>query len=97
MRWRRANSCRRHRTQRNPVDYRYCLGVVYYMGTVGHIGNVPGYQIMASHEPDLDTTVVVLTNLYSSPHYEEPANAIFFVIMRHLTGRSYAPPGWDGW
>ena len=80
-----------------PVDYRYGLGVVYYMGTVGHNGNVPGYQIMASHEPDLDTTVVVLTNLYSSPHYEEPANAIFFVIMRHLTGRSYAPPGWDGW
>ncbi|MEO0512566.1 MAG: serine hydrolase domain-containing protein [Planctomycetota bacterium] len=80
-----------------PVDYRYGLGVVNYMGMIGHSGNVPGYQVTASHDPDRDVTVVVLANLYSSSHYEEPANAIMFVTMRHLTGTSYAPPGWGGW
>ena len=80
-----------------PVDYRYGLGVVNYMGTIGHSGFVPGFQVTASHEPEMGVTVVVLANLYSSHNYEDPANAIFFVIMRHLTGKSYAPPGWEGW
>lgn len=80
-----------------PVDYSYGLGLINYMGSIGHNGNVPGYQVTAMSDPERDLTVVVLTNLYSSPNYEDPANAMFFVIMRHLTGRSYAPPGWGGW
>jgi len=80
-----------------PVDYRYGLGVIYYMGAVGHNGNVPGYQVTATRDPERGITVVVLANMYSSFNYEEPANAIFFIVMRHLTGESYAPPGWDGW
>ncbi|MEM9066059.1 MAG: serine hydrolase domain-containing protein [Planctomycetota bacterium] len=80
-----------------PVDYSYGLGLINYMGTIGHNGHVPGYQVSATHDPERDLTVVVLTNLYSSPNYEDPANGIFFVIMRHLTGESYAPPGWGGW
>ncbi|MEM1186761.1 MAG: serine hydrolase domain-containing protein [Planctomycetota bacterium] len=80
-----------------PVDYSYGLGLVNYDGTIGHSGNEPGYQVTALTEPDLDLTVVVLTNLYSSFNYEDPANAMFFVIMKHLTGDSYAPPGWGGW
>ena len=80
-----------------PVDYRYGLGVINYMGGIGHTGMVPGYQVTASHDPELDISVVVLANMYSSPNYEEPANAIYFIVMRHLTGNSYAPPGWSGW
>lgn len=88
MRWRKTGY---------PVDYRYGLGVINYMGGVGHDGSVPGYQVTATHDPQRNITVVVLANMYSSFNYEEPANAIYFVIMRHLTDRSYAPPGWDGW
>ncbi|MEM1423665.1 MAG: serine hydrolase domain-containing protein, partial [Planctomycetota bacterium] len=77
--------------------YRYGLGLVNYRGGIGHNGMVPGYQATAAHDPDRDVTVVVLANMYSSPNYEEPANAIYFVVMRHLTGEGYAPPGWSGW
>ncbi|MEM6553936.1 MAG: serine hydrolase domain-containing protein [Planctomycetota bacterium] len=80
-----------------PVDYSYGLGLINYYGAIGHTGNVPGYQVTATHNPEEDLTVVVLANCYSSPNYEEPANALFFVIHRHLTGRSVAPPGWEGW
>ncbi|MEM6551857.1 MAG: serine hydrolase domain-containing protein [Planctomycetota bacterium] len=80
-----------------PVDYQYGLGVIRYEGGVGHNGNVPGYQVTMIRHADPDVSIVVLTNLYSSPNYEEPANAMYFVVMRHLTGESYAPPGWDGW
>ncbi|MEM8876109.1 MAG: serine hydrolase domain-containing protein [Planctomycetota bacterium] len=80
-----------------PVDYSYGLGVINYMGAIGHNGHVPGYQVSAFHVPEEMLTVVVLANLYSSPNYEEPANAIMFVILRDLLDRSYAPPGWGGW
>lgn len=88
MRWRETGY---------PVDYRYGLGVINYKGGIGHDGSVPGYQVTATHDPARDITVVVLANMYSSFNYEDPANAIYFVVMRHLTGESYAPPGWDGW
>ncbi|MEM1166492.1 MAG: serine hydrolase domain-containing protein [Planctomycetota bacterium] len=80
-----------------PVDYSYGLGLINYFGAIGHNGNVPGYQVTAMRDPERDLSIVVLTNLYSSFNYEDPADAIFFVIMRHLTGRSYAAPGWKGW
>lgn len=80
-----------------PVEYGYGLGVMNYKGTVGHSGLIPGYQVTAVHEPESDIMVVVLANLYSSFNHEDPANAISFVVLRHLTGRSFAPPGWDGW
>ncbi|MEM1210171.1 MAG: serine hydrolase domain-containing protein [Planctomycetota bacterium] len=80
-----------------PVPYWYGLGLIKYHDGFGHNGHVPGYQVTMMVDPDADRTIVVLTNLYSSPNYEEPANAMYFVIMRHLTGESVAPPGWDGW
>ncbi len=80
-----------------PVDYWYGLGLIKYYDGVGHNGHVPGYQVSAMHDPGRDLTIVVLANLYSSPNYEGPANAMYFVIMRHLTGKSVAPPGWEGW
>jgi len=79
------------------VEYDYGLGLVRYEGLVGHNGNVPGYQSAANYDPETGTTIVVLTNLYSSPNWEEPADALMFVIYRHLTGRSIAPPWWRGW
>ncbi len=80
-----------------PVDYWYGLGLIKYHGNIGHNGNLPGYQTTAMRHPERDLTVVILTNMYSSPNYEEPADALFFVTIRHLTGQSVAPPGWAGW
>lgn len=80
-----------------PVDYDYGLGLIRYFGAIGHNGNTPGYQATAMHDASADRTVVVLTNLYSSPNYEDPANALYFVIHKDITGRSVAPPGWNGW
>lgn len=85
-----------------PVDYAYGLGLIRYIDLVGHNGYVPGYQATLTIQgidrpPGEQTIVIVLANCYSSPNWEEPANAMLYVIMRHLTGRSYAPPGWVGW
>jgi len=79
------------------IDYRYGLGLMSYEGVLGHTGAVPGYQVGASYDLDRGITIIVLANCYASPNYEEPANAVFYVAMKHVTGRSYAPPTWAGW
>ncbi|MEM9345565.1 MAG: serine hydrolase domain-containing protein [Planctomycetota bacterium] len=80
-----------------PVPYWYGLGLMKYHDGIGHSGYIPGYQCTMMHDPTADRTVVILTNCYSSPNWEGPANALYYVIHRHLTGESIAPPGWDGW
>ncbi|MEL6797576.1 MAG: serine hydrolase domain-containing protein, partial [Planctomycetota bacterium] len=41
-----------------PVDYWYGLGLVKYFDTIGHNGNLPGYQVTAVRAPERDLTVV---------------------------------------
>lgn len=79
------------------VDYAYGLGLAKYQGAIGHSGTTPGYQMTASWWPEEDLTVVILANLYSSNRRKDPATAGFYVVMRHVTGRSWAPPTWPGW
>ncbi len=79
------------------IDYRYGLGLMSYEGVIGHNGTVPGYQVGASYDLERGITIIVLANTYASPRYEEPANAIFYITMKHLTGQSFAPPTWSGW
>lgn len=74
-------------------EYGFCL--MRYHGMQGHTGYVPGFQSVMTYDPQRDLSIVVLANCYSSPNWEEPASAIYYVVMRHLTGRSYSP--WDGW
>jgi len=80
-----------------PVPYWYGLGLIKYYDSFGHSGYLPGYQVTMMYDQAADRTIVVLANMYASPNWEGPANAMYFVIMKHLTGKSHAPPGWDGW
>ncbi|MEM9111386.1 MAG: serine hydrolase domain-containing protein [Planctomycetota bacterium] len=80
-----------------PVPYWYGLGLIKYHDGIGHNGYIPGYQCTMMYDPTADRTVVILTNCYSSPNWEGPANALYYVVSKHLTGESIAPPGWEGW
>lgn len=82
---------RRFRDTGYPVDYRYGFALSAYEDTEGHNGFIPGYQACVAYHRSSDTIIIVLTNLYSSPNWEEPANYLFFTAMRWLTGKNYQP------
>lgn len=46
----------------SPTDFGYGLGVFTVAGWIGHNGSVPGYQTVAVHLPQRETTLVVMTN-----------------------------------
>jgi D-alanyl-D-alanine carboxypeptidase len=45
-----------------PADFGYGLGLFTVAGWVGHNGSVPGYQTVAVHLPEQQTTMVVMIN-----------------------------------
>ncbi|MFY9490701.1 MAG: serine hydrolase domain-containing protein [Mycobacterium sp.] len=45
-----------------PTDFGYGLGVFRVGGWIGHNGSVPGYQTVAVHLPEQQTTLVVMIN-----------------------------------
>lgn len=45
-----------------PDDFGYGLGIFTVAGWLGHNGSVPGYQTVALHLPDRQTTLVVMIN-----------------------------------
>ncbi len=45
-----------------PTDFGYGLGVFTVAGWIGHNGSVPGYQTVAVHLPEQQTTLVVMIN-----------------------------------
>lgn len=51
---------------------------------VGHDGSLPGYQSFMGHDPDTDTTLIVLTNLQSGPTGTQTANEIARAVMGEL-------------
>jgi D-alanyl-D-alanine carboxypeptidase len=45
-----------------PADFGYGLGLFTVAGWIGHNGSVPGYQTVAVHLPEQQTTLVVMIN-----------------------------------
>jgi D-alanyl-D-alanine carboxypeptidase len=54
---------------------------------IGHDGQIPGYVTLAVHDPKIDLTVVVLTNLYETPNQKLPAIELLSPIVEEFYGR----------
>jgi D-alanyl-D-alanine carboxypeptidase len=48
---------------------------------IGHDGQIPGFVTLAAHDPDIDLTVVILTNLYETPAQKLPAVQLLAPIV----------------
>ncbi len=59
--------------------------------TYGHIGALPGYNSFMGHDPDRDLTVIVFTNLNSSPQGKAPAAQLAMSIIDELYGEPLHP------
>eukprot|EP00457_Paulinella_chromatophora_P006870 gb/GEZN01006890.1/.p1 GENE.gb/GEZN01006890.1/~~gb/GEZN01006890.1/.p1 ORF type:complete len:373 (-),score=19.55 gb/GEZN01006890.1/:377-1495(-) len=62
----------------------YGFGLVNFKGWLGHTGQIDGFQSFVAHNPDLDCTLVILSNLYSLHSGDEPADALAKVLVPEL-------------
>ena len=62
----------------------YGWGLAKFGPYIGHDGTLPGFQSFMGHDPDTDSTIVVVTNLTYAPDGRETANAIVMAIMAAL-------------
>jgi D-alanyl-D-alanine carboxypeptidase len=60
----------------NTAERHYALGIFGIDGWIGHDGDIPGYNTYAMHEPDLDATLVVMTNADTPYQGVSPAAAL---------------------
>lgn len=54
---------------------------------IGHDGQIPGYVTLAAHDPDIDLTVVILTNLYETPDRKLPAVQLLSPVVDLFYGK----------
>lgn len=69
----------------NPTSAGYGIALAQFGPMLGHDGSLPGYQSFMGHDPNSDTTLIVLTNLQAAPGGEQVANE----IARALIGELY--------
>jgi D-alanyl-D-alanine carboxypeptidase len=50
----------------------------------GHPGNIVGFSRLAADDPQVGTTVVILTNVYLTPQGDSPKNALFLPVLAQL-------------
>ncbi|WP_158545461.1 serine hydrolase domain-containing protein [Bremerella cremea] len=62
----------------------YGLGIVKLGPMLGHDGSLPGYQSFMGHDPETGITLIVWTNLQTSPNGGETANGIAKLLIKHL-------------
>lgn len=77
----------------NPGLAGYGLGIMNFVGWLGHQGDLPGYNSEAWYRPDLDATLLVFTN--SDIKAESglgPASAVFNEIAGAILNREYPLP-----
>lgn len=55
---------------------------------LGHDGSLPGFQSVMGHDPDTDTTVIVLGNMQDSPDGRGVANEIARTLAQRLAAES---------
>jgi D-alanyl-D-alanine carboxypeptidase len=65
----------------DPTGPGYGLALASFGSMLGHNGALPGYQSFMGHDPEGDTTLIVLTNLQFAPDGAEPADAIARQIL----------------
>ncbi|MEY9941605.1 serine hydrolase domain-containing protein [Streptacidiphilus sp. MAP5-3] len=62
----------------------YGLGIVDFLGFLGHDGQIPGYNSFEAYDPALKATVVVLLDLNQSPDGSAPADKVAMLIFQQL-------------
>ena len=82
----------------DPTSAGYGLALARFGPMLGHDGSLPGFQSFMGHDPDRDLTLIVLTNLQSTPDGDGAANAIAKRIIAQLypatpPPTSPTPPG----
>ena len=82
----------------NPASAEYGLALARFGPMLGHDGSLPGFQSFMGHDPDRDLTLIVLTNLQSTPDGDGSANALAKLIIAQLyptpaPPTSPSPPG----
>lgn len=77
-----------HPTSDAPGAASYGLALAQFGPFIGHDGSLPGYQSFMAHDPATDATLIVLTNLQSSPDGLMTANEIARPIISELYGAS---------
>jgi D-alanyl-D-alanine carboxypeptidase len=64
-----------------PGQMRYGLGIANMDGWIGHDGAILGYQGYMAHQPDAETSIVVLANIKPGPDNSNAANEIAYAIQ----------------
>lgn len=69
-----------------PADFGYGIGIFDVAGWLGHNGSLPGYQTVAVHLPQRNTTVVTMINTdTAAPGQVDPSEALATAITSVLT------------
>lgn len=68
-----------------PPQDGYGLGLFDLGGWIGHNGSLPGYQTVAVHLPERDTTLVILINTDTAVDEVAPSTILATAITRELT------------
>ena len=62
-----------------PADqegYEYGFHIEKFRGFIGHDGDMPGYQTAMYYSPQLDATIIALTNVYGWSFHDMPADRL---------------------
>lgn len=74
-----------------PDGSKYGWGMAKLGPMLGHTGSLPGFNSFMGHDPERDLTVIVLTNLNSTPQGQPPAVKLAVEIMAELYGKQMGP------
>jgi D-alanyl-D-alanine carboxypeptidase len=67
----------------------YGLATAEFPGSfIGHDDQLPGFNNFAGYQAQNDTTIVVITNVYSAPDGSQPANELTKTIIKELSSTS---------
>ena len=69
----------------NTATENYRLGIGYDNGWLGHGGTFPGYNTTVFYLPEMDATIIVMTNTETRVDREGPAAAVFKALARIVT------------
>lgn len=68
----------------SPAAAGYGWALASFGPFLGHDGSLPGFQSFMAHDPDTETTLIVITNLQASPTGDQTANEIARAVMAVL-------------
>ena len=78
----------------DPSAAGYGLGIARFGPSVmGHAGQLPGFMTFMGHDPQAENTIIVATNLATTPEGEGAAVVLAKATIAALYGESSAPDG----